>query len=186
MWTTERFPALWLLPVLAAGRRLHDLSGRARAVDQPAPGDAALPRGGLGRARQLRERHHRRVFRRGAEELAALHAVRGAARRGHRHRRPRCSSTATSSASTALRSIVLLPWVLPGAISAVLWVWVFHPSWGIINSLLCKLGLIDRSIPWLTDPRPRLRLGDRRACLDADPLHRRPDDGGALDAQPGD
>ena len=39
-----------------------------------------------------------------------------------------------------VRSVVLLPWVLPGAISAVLWIWVFN------------LGLIDRSIPWLTDP----------------------------------
>lgn len=54
--------------------------------------------------------------------------------------------------ATALRSIVLLPWALPGAISAVLWVWVFHPSWGVINSLLRNLYLIDRSIPWLTDP----------------------------------
>jgi ABC-type sugar transport system permease subunit len=53
---------------------------------------------------------------------------------------------------TALRSIVLLPWVLPGAISAVLWVWIFHPSWGVINSILRKLDLIDRSIPWLNDP----------------------------------
>jgi ABC-type sugar transport system permease subunit len=51
-----------------------------------------------------------------------------------------------------LRSIVLLPWVLPGAISAVLWIWVFHPSWGVINSTLRSLGLIDRSIGWLTDP----------------------------------
>jgi ABC-type sugar transport system permease subunit len=51
-----------------------------------------------------------------------------------------------------LRSIVLLPWVLPGAISAVLWVWIFHPSWGVINSLLRRLELIDRSIPWLSNP----------------------------------
>ena len=51
-----------------------------------------------------------------------------------------------------LRSIVLLPWVLPGAISAVLWIWVFHPSWGVINSVLFKLGLIHSSIPWLTSP----------------------------------
>jgi ABC-type sugar transport system permease subunit len=53
---------------------------------------------------------------------------------------------------TALRSIVLLPWALPGAISAVLWVWVFHPSWGVINSVLHNLHLLDRSIPWLTNP----------------------------------
>src|SRR5688500_16871771 len=51
-----------------------------------------------------------------------------------------------------LRSIVLLPWVLPGAISAVLWIWVFHPSWGVINSTLRSLGLIEHSIPWLTSP----------------------------------
>jgi len=54
---------------------------------------------------------------------------------------------------TVLRSIVLLPWVLPGAISAVLWTWVFHPSWGVINSLLRKLDLIDSSIPWLSHPK---------------------------------
>src|ERR1044072_3758085 len=30
--------------------------------------------------------------------------------------------------SELVRSVVLLPWVLPGAISAVLWIWVFHPS----------------------------------------------------------
>ena len=42
--------------------------------------------------------------------------------------------------------------MLPGAISAVLWIWVFHPSWGVINALLRDLGLIDRSIPWLTIP----------------------------------
>jgi multiple sugar transport system permease protein len=53
----------------------------------------------------------------------------------------------------ALRSIMLLPWVLPGAISAVLWIWVFHPSWGVINSSLERLGLIDHSIPWLTSPK---------------------------------
>jgi multiple sugar transport system permease protein len=53
----------------------------------------------------------------------------------------------------ALRAIVLLPWVLPGAISAIVWTWVFHPSWGIINLILFRLGLIDQSIPWLTDPR---------------------------------
>jgi ABC-type sugar transport system permease subunit len=51
-----------------------------------------------------------------------------------------------------LRSIVLLPWVLPGAISAVLWTWVFNPSWGVINTVLRDLHLIDRSIGWLTDP----------------------------------
>lgn len=51
-----------------------------------------------------------------------------------------------------LRSIVLLPWVLPGAISAILWTWIFNPSWGVINSVLRRLHLIDHSIGWLSDP----------------------------------
>jgi multiple sugar transport system permease protein len=54
--------------------------------------------------------------------------------------------------SQIVRSVVLLPWVLPGAISAVLWIWVFHPSFGVINGTLRALGLISGSIPWLTSP----------------------------------
>lgn len=50
---------------------------------------------------------------------------------------------------TVVRSVVLLPWVLPGAISAVLWIWVFNPSWGILNGVLRDLGVISSSIPWL-------------------------------------
>ena len=58
--------------------------------------------------------------------------------------------------SEVVRSVVLLPWVLPGAISAVLWVWVFHPSFGILNGILRDLGLIDASIAWLTNPQTAL------------------------------
>ncbi|MGH6927076.1 MAG: carbohydrate ABC transporter permease, partial [Dongiaceae bacterium] len=52
-----------------------------------------------------------------------------------------------------VRALVILPWVLPGAISAVVWLWILHPSWGILNLLLYETGLIGRYIPWLTDPR---------------------------------
>jgi multiple sugar transport system permease protein len=58
--------------------------------------------------------------------------------------------------SQVVRSIVLLPWVLPGAISAVLWTWVFHPSFGILNGLLLDLGLIDAPVQWLTSPHTAL------------------------------
>ncbi len=51
-----------------------------------------------------------------------------------------------------VRYVVILPWVLPGAITAVLWIWIFNPSWGILNLVLYELGLIDSYIPWLTDP----------------------------------
>ncbi|WP_116653724.1 carbohydrate ABC transporter permease [Pelagibacterium sediminicola] len=58
--------------------------------------------------------------------------------------------------SQVVRSVVLLPWVLPGAISAVLWVWVFHPSFGFLNGLMLDLGLISSPIGWLTNPRTAL------------------------------
>lgn len=58
--------------------------------------------------------------------------------------------------SQVVRSVVLLPWVLPGAISAVLWVWVFHPSFGFLNGVMLDLGLIQSPIGWLTSPRTAL------------------------------
>jgi multiple sugar transport system permease protein len=51
-----------------------------------------------------------------------------------------------------LRAAIILPWVLPGAISAVVWMWILHPSWGILNLLLYEAGVISHYIPWLTDP----------------------------------
>jgi multiple sugar transport system permease protein len=56
-----------------------------------------------------------------------------------------------------VRALVILPWVLPGAISAVVWLWIFHPSWGLLNLLLYETGVVGRYIPWLTDP-PLARL----------------------------
>lgn len=58
--------------------------------------------------------------------------------------------------SQIVRSVVLLPWVLPGAISAVLWVWVFHPSFGILNGTLRELGLGQFAVDWLTSPQTAL------------------------------
>ena len=66
-------------------------------------------------------------------------------------RRP--SAARPSTAARSVRAVVILPWALPGAISAVIWIWIFHPSWGMLNLLLYETGLIERYIPWLTDPR---------------------------------
>lgn len=51
-----------------------------------------------------------------------------------------------------VRSVVLLPWALPGAITAVIWTWVFHPSWGILNLVLRSFGLVEENVAWLTTP----------------------------------
>ena len=51
-----------------------------------------------------------------------------------------------------VRAVVLLPWAMPGAVSGILWVWIFHGRWGVLNALLLKLGIIRSYIEWLHDP----------------------------------
>jgi len=52
-----------------------------------------------------------------------------------------------------LRAIVLLPFILPGVVAAILWRFMYDPQLGLVNSLLLQVGLIDHSIAWLADSR---------------------------------
>jgi ABC-type sugar transport system permease subunit len=51
-----------------------------------------------------------------------------------------------------VRAVVLLPWAMPGAVSGIVWVWIFHGRWGVLNAILLKLGIISTYIPWLDQP----------------------------------
>lgn len=51
------------------------------------------------------------------------------------------------------RTIVLLPWVLPGIVGALLWRFMYDPQLGLINSILISLGLAEKSIPFLAQPK---------------------------------
>ena len=51
-----------------------------------------------------------------------------------------------------VRAVVLLPWAMPGAVTGIVWVWIFHARWGILNAALLKLHLISSYIDWLDDP----------------------------------
>lgn len=48
-----------------------------------------------------------------------------------------------------MRAIVLLPWVLPGIVGAILWRFMYDPQLGLINSILLSLNLTETGIPWL-------------------------------------
>jgi len=50
----------------------------------------------------------------------------------------------------AVRILLLLPWALPGMVSAMVWKWMYNDTYGIINALLKRGGLIEASIPWLS------------------------------------
>ena len=150
MWTINRFPFLWM-------RRSWSRSpcsshpGSLRDLDEPASGAASLSRcrfiGLENFWSAIRERtfvpslKHSLVF---TALTAPVVVVLGMLIALFLRR--------TFPGVRIVRSFVLLPWVLPGAISAVLWMWVFHPVWGVLNGLLRNLGLIEDSVPWLTNP----------------------------------
>jgi multiple sugar transport system permease protein len=48
-----------------------------------------------------------------------------------------------------VRSLILLPWVLPGVVGAILWRFMYDPQLGLINSFLIRLGLADQGVAWL-------------------------------------
>jgi multiple sugar transport system permease protein len=50
-----------------------------------------------------------------------------------------------------LRSIALIPWVIPSIVAATTWAWMFHTEFGIINYMLTGPGLIEKPIGWLTN-----------------------------------
>lgn len=50
-----------------------------------------------------------------------------------------------------LRALVLLPFILPGVVTAILWRFMYDPQLGLINSLMIRLGLFDDSAAWLAD-----------------------------------
>lgn len=51
------------------------------------------------------------------------------------------------------RALIILPFAVPEVVLALLWRWIYNPQYGVANFFLRKLGIIDASIQWLTDPR---------------------------------
>jgi len=48
-----------------------------------------------------------------------------------------------------LRSIALIPWVMPTLVAALVWRWILDGQWGILNYILMGLGLTDEPTLWL-------------------------------------
>jgi multiple sugar transport system permease protein len=53
---------------------------------------------------------------------------------------------------SAARSTVLIPWVIPGAVAATTWAWMYHGDFGIISRLLIDLGISEARHGLLTIP----------------------------------
>lgn len=59
---------------------------------------------------------------------------------------------------SGFRVFLLLPWAIAPVANAVLWKWIYHSNYGILNSLLLQLGLIDQNVTWLGDPFRALNM----------------------------
>ncbi|WP_454858057.1 carbohydrate ABC transporter permease [Rhizobium binxianense] len=49
-----------------------------------------------------------------------------------------------------VRSLMLIPWVVPGIVAATTWAWMYHYEFGIINYGLQSLHIISGPVGWLT------------------------------------
>jgi multiple sugar transport system permease protein len=52
----------------------------------------------------------------------------------------------------AFRNLALLPWMLPPAVVATGWAWLYHNPFGMLNPLLTGLGLLSAPRAWLASP----------------------------------
>jgi multiple sugar transport system permease protein len=51
----------------------------------------------------------------------------------------------------AIRTAILIPWVIPAAVTALIWVFMFDANLGVANDILVRLGLIETYWTWLSD-----------------------------------
>ena len=50
-----------------------------------------------------------------------------------------------------LLAALVLPWCLPPVVNALVWLWIYNPSYGLLNGILLSLGAIDGPQVWFND-----------------------------------
>jgi trehalose/maltose transport system permease protein len=55
-----------------------------------------------------------------------------------------------------MRAVMLVPWAIPTVIAAQMWNWMYNDVYGVVNSLLLKVHIIDHSIAWTAQPSTSL------------------------------
>ncbi|MBA3275399.1 MAG: sugar ABC transporter permease [Chloroflexia bacterium] len=52
-----------------------------------------------------------------------------------------------------VRTSMLVPWAIPTVVSALLWEWMLNDRYGVVNSILIRLGIFaeDRNFSWITN-----------------------------------
>jgi multiple sugar transport system permease protein len=55
-----------------------------------------------------------------------------------------------------LRGLLVVPWVMPAVVTAVIWRWLYHSEFGVVNQVFGPLGLFPDKENWLGDPNTAL------------------------------
>jgi trehalose/maltose transport system permease protein len=53
---------------------------------------------------------------------------------------------------TLLRAALLVPWAIPTVVSAKMWSWMLHDSFGVVNHALLAVGVLAAPLAWTADP----------------------------------
>ena len=54
--------------------------------------------------------------------------------------------------STFFRTLSMLPWAVPLIVSGFIWGWMFNPTYGVINDILLRIGLIQKPLDFTANP----------------------------------
>ncbi|WP_275791257.1 carbohydrate ABC transporter permease [Pararhizobium gei] len=57
-----------------------------------------------------------------------------------------------------LLAALILPWCLPPVVNAVVWLWIYNPSYGLLNGILQSFGIIGENKVWFNDRETALFL----------------------------
>jgi len=122
-------------------RRDRRRPDRARDPDEPLPQRPDQDRRSrLQSARQLRAAARRRRLLALAPWNCVLLGLRSVSLQFLGASWRRCSPTIRSRAGAAVRTLTLLPWIIPGVVVALIWEYLYQPNYGALNDLLARPG----------------------------------------------
>ena len=54
--------------------------------------------------------------------------------------------------ASTIRGLFLVSWVMPGLVVGAIWSWILAGDFGVLNTILKAIGLIDGTVFWKSDP----------------------------------
>jgi multiple sugar transport system permease protein len=57
---------------------------------------------------------------------------------------------------TLARMLAVMPWAIPPVVAVNIWWWILDPSFGLLNWVLLRLGVVSQPVNWITQPGPAM------------------------------